>query len=86
MWLQTRVLDGRRVIALDGMSSRGTRDGARNLTHLLSEDQRIPVLTKLLDTREITGAVITADALHTQRSTADYIVSRGRIKNDRHLM
>ncbi len=26
---------------------------------------------------EITGAVITADALHTQRGTADYIISRG---------
>ncbi len=36
-----------------------------------------PVLAKLLDTMDITGAVITADALHTQRGTADYIVSRG---------
>ena len=36
MWLQTRVLDGRRGIALDGKSLRGAREGARNLTHLLS--------------------------------------------------
>ncbi len=28
-------------------------------------------------TMELTGAVITADALHTQRGSADYIVSRG---------
>ncbi len=26
---------------------------------------------------DITGAVITADALHTQRGTADYIAARG---------
>ena len=30
-----------------------------------------------LDTMDITGAVITADALHTQRGTADYIAARG---------
>jgi len=94
MWLQTSMLDGRRVIALDGKSLRGARDGAGNLTHLLSalcqqtgtvlgqlpvgaKTNEIPVLAKLLDTMDITGAVITADALHTQRATADYIVSRG---------
>jgi len=94
MWLQTSMLDGRRVIALDGKSLRGARDGAGNLTHLLSalcqqtgtvlgqlpvgaKTNEIPVLRKLLDTMDITGAVITADALHTQRATADYIVSRG---------
>ncbi len=36
MWLQTSMLDGRRVIALDGKSVRGAHDGAGNLTHLLS--------------------------------------------------
>jgi len=94
MWLQTRVLDGRRVIALDGKSLRGARNGAGNLTHLLSalcqhtgtvlgqlpvgaKTNEIPVLRKLLGTMDITGAVITADALHTQRGTADCIVSRG---------
>jgi len=35
-----------------------------------------PVLTKLLDTMDIADAVITADALHCQRGTAQYIVSR----------
>jgi len=94
MWWQSKVYDGRRVIALDGKSLRGARDGAGNLTHLLSalcqqsgtvlgqlsvgaKTNEIPVLRKLLDTMDITGAVITADALHTQRGTADYIVSRG---------
>ncbi len=86
--------DGRRVIALDGKSLRGARDGAGNLTHLLSalcqqsgtvlgqlsvgaKTNEVPVLAKLLDTMDITGAVITADALHTQHGTAEYIVSRG---------
>ncbi len=36
MWLHTRVLDGRRVIALDGKSVRGAREGAGVLTDLLS--------------------------------------------------
>ncbi len=42
-----------------------------------AKTNEIPLLTKLLDTMDITGAVITADALHTQRGTAEDIVSRG---------
>jgi predicted transposase YbfD/YdcC len=41
-----------------------------------AKTNEIPILTKLLDTMNITGAVITADALHCQRGTAQYIVSR----------
>jgi len=41
-----------------------------------AKTNEIPVLTKLLDTMDIAGAVITADALHCQRGTAQYIVSR----------
>jgi predicted transposase YbfD/YdcC len=37
----------------------------------------IPMLPTLLDTIDITNAVITADALHTQKSHAEYIVGRG---------
>ena len=94
MWLQTSMLEGRRVIACDGKSLRGARDAAGHLTHLLSalcqhtgtvlgqlsvgaKTNEIPLLAKLLDTMDITGAVITADALHTQRGTAEYIASRG---------
>lgn len=36
----------------------------------------IPMLRKLLDTFDITGAVITADALHYQRDTAEHIIGR----------
>ena len=41
-----------------------------------AKTNEIPVLTRLLDTMDIAGAVITADALHCQRGTAQYIVSR----------
>jgi predicted transposase YbfD/YdcC len=37
----------------------------------------IPMLRGLVDTLDITGAVITADALHCQRATAEYIIGRG---------
>jgi predicted transposase YbfD/YdcC len=43
-----------------------------------AKTNEIPMLTTLLDTiTDITGAVITADALHCQRDTATYITSRG---------
>ncbi len=97
MWLQTKVRDGRRVIACDGKSLRGAREGAGNLTHLLSvlcqhtgtvldqlsvgaKTNEIPVLTKLLDTMDITGAVITADALpHAARHRGLHRVPRGAL-------
>lgn len=42
-----------------------------------AKTNEIPMLTKLLDTIDITGAVITADALHCQRDTAEHITGRG---------
>lgn len=43
-----------------------------------AKTNEIPMLTKLLDTiPDITAAVITADALHCQRDTAEYITGRG---------
>jgi predicted transposase YbfD/YdcC len=43
-----------------------------------AKTNEIPMLTKLLDTiPDIAGAVITADALHCQRDTAQYITGRG---------
>jgi predicted transposase YbfD/YdcC len=43
-----------------------------------AKTNEIPLLTTLLDTiDDLTGAVITADALHCQRDTATYITSRG---------
>jgi predicted transposase YbfD/YdcC len=43
-----------------------------------AKTNEIPLLTTLLDTfTDITGVVITADALHCQRGTATYITGRG---------
>jgi len=35
-WLRSRVVDGRRVIAVDGKTLRGAKDAAGHLTHLLA--------------------------------------------------
>lgn len=86
-------LAGRRVIAVDGKTMRGARrDGpAPHLVAALdhgtgavlgqlavaANSNEIPALRELLDGMDITGAVITADALHCQRETATHITDRG---------
>jgi predicted transposase YbfD/YdcC len=42
-----------------------------------AKTNEIPLFTALLDRMEITGAVITADALHAQRDHATYLAGRG---------
>lgn len=42
-----------------------------------AKTNEIPMLTKLLDTIDVTDAVITADAMHCQRDTAAHIVDAG---------
>jgi predicted transposase YbfD/YdcC len=42
-----------------------------------AKTNEIPMFPTLLDSIEITGAVVTADALHAQRSHADYLAGRG---------
>ena len=58
----------RRVIAVDGKTPRGARDAAGNLVLLLAG------LLKVLD---ITDAVVTAEAMHCRRETAQTIRDRG---------
>ncbi|MHC6214695.1 hypothetical protein [Rhodococcus ruber] len=80
------------MIAVYGKTLRGARDAAGHLTHLLAAldhdagvvlgqvgatTNEIPLLTELLDPVDITDMVVTADALHCQRGTAEYIISRG---------
>lgn len=45
-------------------------------TEVGAKTNEIPMLPTLLDELDITGAVITADALHTQRATARYLHDR----------
>jgi predicted transposase YbfD/YdcC len=81
------------AVAVDGKTVRGAKDSEGNQTHLLAamthtglvigqvevgaKTNEIPKLSELLDTMDIAGAVITADAMHTQRDTADYLHQRG---------
>jgi hypothetical protein len=77
------------VIAFDGKTLKGARDGAGNLVHLLAglcqrtgvvlaqiavgaKTNEIPMLVTLLETLDITGAVVTADALCRCRHKASY--------------
>ncbi|ORL38664.1 hypothetical protein A6F59_25440 [Prescottella equi] len=41
-----------------------------------AKTNEIPLVTDLLDALDLTGVVVTADALHCQRGTADYIAGR----------
>jgi predicted transposase YbfD/YdcC len=85
---------GRRVIAVDGKTLRGSGHGGEDSRHLLAgfdhahgvvlgqvevgaKTNEIPLFTALLDRIEISGAVITADALHAQREHATYLAGRG---------
>jgi predicted transposase YbfD/YdcC len=79
-------------LALDGKTLRAAKDSEGNQTHLLAamthsglvagqvevgaKTNEIPMLPVLLDGLDIAGAVITADALHTQRDTAEYLHQR----------
>jgi predicted transposase YbfD/YdcC len=84
---------GRRAIAVDGKTLRGSRTAKRPaialiaaMTHsgqVLAQRQidgksnEIPAFAPLLDGIDLTGAVITADALHTQHDHATYLHERG---------
>ena len=93
MATRVRTVEGRRVIAVDGKSLRGaTRDGVMpHLLAALDHDagivlaQRavpdkgsgIPAIKDLLGAIDLAGAVITADALHCQRDTANWLIEHG---------
>ena len=98
-WLRPRAdrrRDGRArpVIAVDGKTTRGARNGEESAPHLLSaldhttgavlaqrqvdgKSNEISAFAPLLDPIDLTGAVVTADALHTQRAHVDYLAERG---------
>ncbi|MFF0206346.1 ISAs1 family transposase [Streptomyces sp. NPDC005017] len=84
---------GRKVIAVDGKTLRGSRSSTRAATALIAamthsgqvlaqrqidrKSNEIPAFAPLLDGIDLTGAVITADALHTQHDHASYLHERG---------
>ncbi len=86
-------LAGRRVLAVDGKSMRGARRGAVMPHLLAAVDHQhgvvhgqravpatgseITVLPELLAEMDLTGVVVTADALHCQRDTATWLIAHG---------
>lgn len=95
-WTRTTVLDGRRVIAVDGKTLPGSRSDTERARHLVAgldhmsgtvmaqeaveaksnEIPALPAVIKALGERAA-GAVITADALHTQTASATAITTAG---------
>ncbi|MFE9934325.1 ISAs1 family transposase [Streptomyces sp. NPDC005533] len=84
---------GRKAIAVDGKTLRGSRTAKRPATALIAamthsgqvlaqrqvdgKSNEIPAFAPLLDGVDLTDAVITADALHTQHDHAAYLHKRG---------
>jgi predicted transposase YbfD/YdcC len=94
MWTATRLIDGRRVIALDGKTVRGARAAGAAAPHLVAafdhaagvvlgqvavaaKTNEIPTVRTLLKLLDLTGAVVTLDAMHCQDDTAELIVAAG---------
>jgi predicted transposase YbfD/YdcC len=82
-----------RAIAVDGKTLRGSRHGDRSAVALLAamehsgsvlaqrqvadKSNEIPAFAPLLNPLDLTGTVVTADALHTQHEHGAYLRSRG---------
>ncbi|SOE19374.1 ISAs1 family transposase [Streptomyces sp. OK228] len=83
---------GRRAIAVDGKTLRGSRHSGQAAVALLAamehtgsvlaqwqvadKSNEIPAFAPLLDTMDLAGAVVTADALHTQHNHGTYLRER----------
>jgi len=94
VWTRSSVVNGRRVIALDGKTVRGARTKATCAPHLVAaldhttgtvigqvavaaKSNEIPAVRDLLACFDLTGVVVTVDAMHTQTDTATAITSAG---------
>jgi len=94
LWTRSGVVQGRRVIALDGKTIRGARTATTAAPHLVAaldhtngtvlgqvaiaaKSNEIPAVRDLLACFDLTGVVVTVDAMHTQVDTATAITSAG---------
>ena len=92
LWTRSGVIDGRRVIALDGKTVRGARTTTTSAPHLVAaldhatvlgqvaiaaKSNEIPAVRDLLASFDLTGVVVTVDAMHTQTDTATAITGAG---------
>ncbi|WUJ15324.1 ISAs1 family transposase [Streptomyces sp. NBC_00390] len=85
-------LAGTDTLAVDGKTARGSRSGDTPAAHLLAamtgtgqtvtqlrvqdKTNEITCFAALLETYDLTGIVVTADALHTQREHARFLVEK----------
>ncbi len=69
-----RNTDGSQVHLLAALA--GERGVVAAQAEVGAKTNEIPMIIPLLDGLDLDGAVITADALHTQRATADYVHGR----------
>ena len=93
-WAATRVavINGSRLISLDGKTLRGARAGTERAPHLVAalcgtstlgqvavdaQSNEIPAVRDLLGFIDINGAVVTLDAIHTHTDTAHAIRAGG---------
>jgi predicted transposase YbfD/YdcC len=94
MWARTAVVEGRRVIAVDGKTVRGARTPTTAAPHLVAafdhasgtvlgqlataaKSNEIPTVRTLLSTFDLSGVVVTVDAMHTQTDTAQVVTAGG---------
>jgi predicted transposase YbfD/YdcC len=70
-----RNTDGSQVHLLAALA--GVRGVVAAQTEVGAKTNEIPMIIPLLDGLSLDEAVVTADALHTQRATADYVHGRG---------
>jgi predicted transposase YbfD/YdcC len=70
-----RNADGSQVRLLAALA--GQQGVVAAQTEVGAKTNEIPMIIPLLDGLGLAGTVITADALHTQRATADYVHGRG---------
>jgi predicted transposase YbfD/YdcC len=70
-----RHADGSQAHLLAALA--GKRGVVAAQTEAGAKTSKIPMIIPLLDGLDLDGAVITADALHTQRATANYVHGRG---------
>ena len=87
VWTRTAMAGGRRVIAIDGKSLRGSGGADGVLPHLvaaldqatgavlaqlatMARSNDIPTVRTLLKALDLTGCVVSIDAMHTQDDTA----------------
>ena len=94
LWMREITAEGKLgIVAIDGKTMRGSRDGERNPLHIVSawasaqnlvlgqikteeKSNEITAIPALLDLLDVSGSIVTIDAIGTQREIAEKIVAK----------